>query len=155
MAPSAKVTASTTAQAENFGIEIVDVRIKRTDPPEENSQPIFAEMTAEREQEAREYRAEGAEQALRTRAEDHRTRTVIIATAQRDSEIIRGEGDATAVKIYADAYGTDLAFFSFYRTMQAYREALQANETTLVLTPESDFFHLFRSSEPLGVQAAP
>ena len=150
-----RATASTTAQADNFGIEIVDVRIKRTALPEENSQAIFAEMRAEREQEAREYRAEGAEQALRTRAEADRTRTVIIATAQRDSEIIRGEGDATAVKIYADAYGTDLEFFSFYRTMQAYREALLADETTMVLTPESDFFQFFRSLESLGVKAAP
>lgn len=141
MARAAEATAN---QAANFGIEIVDVRIKRTDLPEENSQAIYAEMRAEREQEAREFRAQGAEEALITRSRADRNRTVILANARRESEILRGEGDALAVKIFADAFGTDVEFFQFYRTMQAYREALQADDTTMVLTPDSEFFKFFR-----------
>ena len=140
-----KATDKTITQAANFGIFIADVRIKRTDLPEENSQAIYAEMRAEREQEARQYRAEGAEQSLRTRAEADRTQTVIIATANRDSEIIRGEGDALAIKIYADAFGTDIEFFNFYRTMEAYRNSMQDDDTTMVLTPDSEFFQFFQS----------
>ena len=134
----------TSAQAANFGIAIADVRIKRTDLPEENSQAIYAEMRASRELEARQHRAEGAEQALIIRSRAERTRTETIANAQRDSEIIRGQGDAEAVKTFADAYGEDIEFFQFYRTMLAYREALQAEDTTMVLSPDSEFFQFFR-----------
>ena len=134
----------TALQAQNFGIEVVDVRIKRTDLPEENSQAIYLRMRAEREREARELRALGAEQALRVRSRADRDRTVLIADAQKESEIKRGEGDARAVRIYAEAYSVDTDFYTFYRTMQAYREALLPDDTTMVLSPDSEFFQFFR-----------
>ena len=139
-----RASEATSAQAANFGIQITDVRIKRTDLPEENSQAIYAEMRAGRELEARQHRAEGAEQSFIIRSRADRTRTETLANARRDSEIIRGEGDGTAVKIFADAFGTDVEFFQFYRTMQAYREALRPEDTTMVLTPDSEFFRYFR-----------
>ena len=153
-----RATEATDAQARNFGIEIEDVRVKRTDLPDENSQAIYAEMRAEREREAREFRAQGAEEALRIRARAERDRTVLLANARRQSEIVRGEGDGQAVKIFADAFGTDVEFFSFYRTMQAYRTALQEADTTMVLTPDSEFFRFFRAIDdviPVDLAAAP
>ncbi|MBM3507547.1 MAG: protease modulator HflC [Alphaproteobacteria bacterium] len=153
----AEATRITSEQARQFGIQVVDVRIKRTDLPEENTQAIYARMRTDREREAREYRAQGAEEALRVRAGADRERTVLIAEAQRTSEILRGEGDAQAVKIYADAFGRDIDFFSFYRSMQAYREALPIN-TTMVLAPDSEFFRYFRSMlglDPPAEAAAP
>jgi membrane protease subunit HflC len=133
----------TALQAQNFGIEVIDVRIKRTDLPEENSQAIYARMRAEREREAREARALGAEEALRIRARADRDRTVLVAQAQKTADITRGEGDARAVRIYAEAYSIDPGFYNFYRTMQAYRESLQADDTTMVLSPDSEFFQFF------------
>ena len=146
-----RAAAATGAQAKNFGIEIADVRIKRTDLPEDNSQAIFAEMRAARELEARQFRAQGAEESLITRSRADRDRTVILAQARRESEIVRGEGDGLAVKIFADAFGKDIEFFQFYRTMQAYRGALQAVDTTMVLTPDSEFFKFFRGANVAGV----
>ena len=140
----------TAQQAAAFGLEVVDVRIKRTDLPEENSQAIYSRMRAEREREAREYRAQGAETALRIRAGADRERTVLLATARQQSEITRGKGDAQAIRIFAEAFGVDIEFFTFYRSMQAYREALRPNETTMVLSPDSDFFRYFRSLEGGG-----
>lgn len=128
------------AKAKENGVEIVDVRIRRADLPEANSQAIFQRMRTEREQEAKLIRATGQEAAQKRRAEADREATVIIANAQRDSEIKRGEGDALAIKIFADAFGKDPAFFAFYRSMQAYREALSDKTTTMVLSPKSDFF---------------
>ena len=135
-----------------FGVDVVDVRIKRTDLPQENSEAIYRRMQTEREREASEIRAQGEEQALRIRAEADRTRTVLISQARRESEIRRGEGDGEAVRIFAEAFGKDVRFFTFYRTMQAYREALNAEDTTLVLSPDGDFLRFLNSFE--GVLAA-
>ena len=131
--------------AATFGIEIVDVRIRRADLPEANSQAIYTRMNTEREREARETRAEGGEQALRIRAEAERERTILLAEAERDSQILRGEGDSEAVRIFAESFGRDIEFFEFYRTMQAYRKALNNDDTTLVLSPNSEFFKFLDS----------
>lgn len=152
----AEATRIMSEQARSFGIQVVDVRIKRTDLPGENTQAIYARMRAEREREARDVRAQGAEEALRIRSGADRDRTVLIADAQRSAEFLRGEGDAEAVKVFANAFGQDVEFFSFYRSMQAYRDALQANGTTMVLAPDSEFFRYFRSllGEPATAPAA-
>ncbi len=138
---------------EQYGIEVTDVRIKRTDLPQENSQAIYRRMQTEREREASEIRAEGEEQSLRIRAEADRTRTVLLSEARRDSEILRGEGDGEVVRIFAEAFGRDVDFFTFYRTMQAYREALNSTDTTLVLSPDGDFLRFLTSFE--GLQTGP
>lgn len=131
-----------------FGVEVVDIRIKRADLPPENSQAIYQRMQTEREREARELRAQGAELAQRIRARADRERRVLIAEAQRQSEILRGEGDAEAVRIFADAYGADPRFFDFYRSLQAYREALGDGSTSFVLSPDTPFFRFFQ--DPAG-----
>jgi len=129
----------------NFGVDVVDVRMKRADLPEENSQAIFRRMRSEREREARELRAQGEELAARIRARAERERSVLLAESRRDSEILRGEGDAQAVKIFADAFGRDADFFGFYRSMQAYRNALGAESTQFVMSPSTEFFRYFDS----------
>ena len=134
------------AEALEFGVEVVDVRIKRADLPEANSQAIYARMNTEREREAREFRARGAEIGLRIRARADRERTVLLAEAQRESQILRGEGDGTKNKIFAEAYGRDPEFFNFYRSMLAYSEALGQDDTTMVLSPNSEFFRYFGES---------
>jgi membrane protease subunit HflC len=134
------------AQGKSFGIDVVDVRIRRADLPEENSQAIFARMQSEREQQAAQYRAEGAEAAQTVRANAERERTVIIAEAQRDAQKVRGDGDAQSIRIYADAFGQDKEFFAFYRSMQAYRDALTGHGTSFVLTPDTGFFRFFENS---------
>ncbi|MGE0714570.1 MAG: protease modulator HflC [Alphaproteobacteria bacterium] len=139
--------------AANFGLDVIDVRLRRADLPEENSQAIFARMQSEREREAREFRAQGAELAQRIRSRAERERTVIIAEAQKQAQILRGEGEGESVKIYADAFGKDPRFFSFYRSMQAYREALGAGETTMVLSPDSDFFRFFSNRDGVAPPA--
>jgi len=140
-------------KAKENGIEVVDVRIRRADLPEANSQAIFQRMRTERDQEAKLIRATGQEAAQKRRAEADREATVIIANAKRDSEIKRGEGDAEAIKIFADAFGKDTGFFAFYRSMQAYREALNDKSTTMVLSPDSDFFRYLDNIA--GVAGAP
>ena len=134
------------AQGKSFGIDVVDVRIRRADLPEENSQAIFARMQSEREQQAAQYRAEGAEAAQTVRANAERERTVILAEAQRDAQKVRGDGDAESIRIYADAFGQDKEFFAFYRSMQAYRDALTGHGTSFVLTPDTGFFRFFENS---------
>lgn len=136
-------------QARGFGLEVVDVRIRRADLPEENTQAILSRMQSERERVAREARAEGAEQAQRIRANADRERTVLIAEAQSSSEILRGEGEREAIRIFAEAFQRDPVFYQFYRTMQAYREAFSGGETRLILTPDSEFFRYLRES-PAG-----
>lgn len=135
------------AGAKGFGIEIVDVRIRRADLPEANSQAIFIRMNTERKQEADEIRAEGREIALKIKADANRQRTVLLANAERDAQILRGEGDGEAVRIFAEAFNKDKDFFEFYRAMQAYREALGNEDTTLVLSPNSEFFKYLGSLE--------
>ncbi len=137
-----------------FGVEVVDVRIKRADLPTENQQAIFLRMQTERDREARELRAQGAEIATRIRSRADRERRVLIAEAERESEQIRGRGDAVAISTFADAFGQDADFFGFYRSMQAYRNSLADEATSFVLAPDSEFFRYFKSFEGLDIQQA-
>ena len=130
-------------EAEKFGIKIVDVRIKRADLPQANSNAIFARMQTEREREAREFRAKGAEMAVTITSTADKKVTVILADAEKKSEIMKGEGDGQRNKIFADAFGQDPEFFAFYRAMQAYEKALIGGETSLILSPDSEFFKFF------------
>jgi membrane protease subunit HflC len=133
-------------EADNFGIAVVDVRIRRADLPDANSQAIYQRMQTERQREAAEIRAQGAEQGQRTRARADRDVTVLVADATSKSEQIRGEGDGTRNRIFADAFGKDPDFFGFYRSMQAYEAGLKSGDTRLLLSPDSDFFRYFNSS---------
>jgi len=130
-------------EADNFGISIVDVRIKRADLPQANSDAIFRRMQTEREREAKEFRAKGAEMAVTITSTADKEVTVILANAQKKSEIMKGEGDGQKNKIFADAFGQDPEFFAFYRAMQAYQKALIGGETSMILSPDSEFFKFF------------
>ena len=130
-------------EAETFGISIVDVRIKRADLPQANSDAIFRRMQTEREREAKEFRAKGAEMAVTITSTADKEVTVILANAQKKSEIMKGEGDGQKNKIFADAFGQDPEFFAFYRAMQAYQKALIGGETSMILSPDSEFFKFF------------
>jgi len=132
-------------EAKKFGIEIIDVRIKRADLPQANSEAIFRRMQTEREREAKEFRAKGAEMAVTITSTADKEVTVILANADKESEIMKGEGDGLRNKIFADAFGRDPEFFAFYRAMQAYEKALIGGETSLILSPEGDFFKFFGS----------
>jgi modulator of FtsH protease HflC len=138
-------------QAKSFGIDVVDVRIRRADLPTQNSEAIYARMRSERQQQAAQYRGEGAEAAQSVRANADRERTVILADAQRNAQKLRGEGDAQAIEIYAKAYDQDKDFFAFYRSLQAYRTAFGGNNTSFVLNPNSTFFRYFEN--PSGTPA--
>lgn len=138
-----RISQQTNNSLQQFGVELVDLRIKRADLPAENSQAVFQRMQTERDREAKELRAQGAEIAARIRSRADRERRVLIADAQRQAEVARGEGDAEATRIFAEAYGQDPAFFSFFRSMQAYRQALADGKTSIVLTPQSEFFRYF------------
>jgi modulator of FtsH protease HflC len=138
-----QISDSVVNEAKGFGVEVVDVRIMRADLHPDNSPAIYARMQTEREREARTERAQGAETSQRIRAEADRDRTVILAEAQRQAQVLRGQGDADATRIFADAFNRDPQFYSFYRSLQAYRQAI-GEGTTLVLTPESEFFRFFR-----------
>jgi len=137
-------------EARNFGISVTDVRIRRADLPEENTQAILSRMQSERERIAREQRAEGAEQAQRIRATAERDRTVLIAQAQADADILRGQGEQIAIRIFADAFQQDAEFFQFWRTMQAMREAFSDGDSRMLLSPEGDFFKYFRELPDVG-----
>tara|TARA_E500000331_G_scaffold347701_1_gene388265 strand:- start:357 stop:1226 length:870 start_codon:yes stop_codon:yes gene_type:complete len=126
-----------------LGMEIIDVRIRRADYPEATSQNIFNRMRSEREQEAKEFRAQGAEEAQKIRSDAEKQKTILLAEAQRKAEAIRGDGDGEAIKIYADAFGRDKKFFKFYRSMQAYEKTFVDKDTTMILSPESEFFNFF------------
>lgn len=141
-------------EAQRFGIEIEDVRIRRTDLPEENTQAILSRMQTERERVAREARAEGAEVAARIRAGAERERTVILAEAQAQADVIRGSGEQEAIRIFAEAFQRDPQFFAFWRSLQAYREAFgEEGRSMVILTPDSDFFRFFKQL-PQDVRAA-
>jgi membrane protease subunit HflC len=141
------IRAEVNDSAKRFGMELIEVRIRRADYPDATKQNIFDRMTSEREREAREFRAQGNEQAQKIRADADKQRTVIVAEAQKEAETLRGEGDGQAIKIYADAFGRDPDFFAFYRSMQAYRTMVNegSGDTTMVLSPDSDFFRYFNS----------
>jgi len=130
-------------EAEKFGIKIVDVRIKRADLPPANSEAIYRRMQTEREREAKEFRAKGAEMAITITSTADKEVTVILAEAEKQSQIMKGEGDGQRNKIFADAFGRDPEFFAFYRAMQAYEKALIGGETSLILSPDSEFFKFF------------
>ena len=135
-------------EAENFGIKIVDVRIKRADLPQANSDAIYRRMQTEREREAKEFRAKGAEMAVTITSTADKEVTVILADAEKQSQIMKGEGDGQRNKIFADAFGQDPEFFAFYRAMQAYEKALIGGETSLILSPDSEFFKFFGNIKP-------
>jgi len=137
------IQASFNGAAQQFGIEVIDVRIRRADLPEQNSQAIYQRMQTEREQEAAEIRAQGNEEAQRIRSRADREVTVIVAEAERDAQIIRGEGDGARNAIYAKAYSADPEFFAFYRSMEAYKQSLKSDSTTMVVSPDSEFFRYF------------
>jgi len=133
------VTKSSNEKAADYGIEVVDVRMKRADLPAENKQAIFNRMKTEREREAKRYRSEGREEALKIRADTDKEKVIILADAYQTAEKTRGEGDAKAIETYANAFGKDPEFFSFLRSLEAYRKSISEN-TTLVLPADSEFF---------------
>ncbi len=133
-------------EAKGFGIKIIDVRIKRADLPPANSDAIYKRMQTERQREAKEFRAQGAEIAAKITSTADKDVTVLLANAKKQSEIMKGEGDGQRNKIFADAFGQDPQFFAFYRAMQAYENALIGGETSLVLSPDSEFFKFFGKS---------
>ena len=135
--------------AKQFGISVVDVRIRRADLPEQNSQAVYQRMQTERQREAAEFRAQGSEKSQQIRAKADRDVTVLLAEANSRAEQIRGQGDSERNRIFADAYNRDPDFFTFYRSMQAYDKSMQRGETRLVLKPDTDFFRYF--SNPSGV----
>ncbi|MCX7093010.1 MAG: protease modulator HflC [Methylobacter sp.] len=132
--------------AADLGMEIVDVQVMRIDLPEEVSSSVFRRMEAERERVAREFRSQGAEAAERIRADADRQRVVTIANAFRDAEMLRGEGDAKSAEIYAKAYGEDTEFFTFYRSLNAYKKTFSSS-SMMVLDPDSDFFRYFKQQK--------
>ena len=135
-------------EAAGYGISVVDVRIRRANLPEQNSQAVYQRMQTERQREAAEFRAQGSQHSQEIRAKADRDVTVLIAEAQSKGEQTRGEGDAERNRIYAEAYGRDPDFFTFYRSMQAYESGLRSNDTRMVLKPDSDFFRYF--GDPMG-----
>ncbi len=135
-------------EATGFGIEVVDVRIRRADLPEQNSQAVYQRMQTERQREAAEFRAQGAQRAQEIRSRADREVTVLVADATSKSEQIRGEGDATRNQIFADAFNQDPDFFAFYRSMQAYEQGFKHNDTRMLLRPDSNFFRYF--TDPSG-----
>jgi membrane protease subunit HflC len=135
-------------EAKFFGIAVVDVRIKHANLPPQNSQAVYQRMQTERQRQAAAFRAQGSQRSLEIRAKADRDATILIAQATAASEQVRGDGDAARNRIYATAYGRDPEFFAFYRTMQAYENALPARSTSMLLTPNSDFFRYF--GDPMG-----
>jgi membrane protease subunit HflC len=144
----AKVRQQMDEEAKQFGIEVVDVRIRRADLPPQNSEAVYKRMQTDREREAQEFRSQGTQKAQEIRAKADRDATVIVAEANSKGEQTRGEGDAERNRIFAEAYSKDQDFFAFYRSMQAYETGLSEGDTRLVLRPDSEFFRYF--SDPKG-----
>ena len=147
-----RIAANVNDEGRDFGLEIVDVRIKRADLPEQNQKSIFDRMRAERQREAAEFRAQGVGEANRIKATADREVTVIMAEATRKGEELRGQGEAERNKIFADAFGRDPDFFAFYRSMQAYEQGLRSGDTRFVISPDTDFFKYFL--DPQGAAAS-
>jgi len=143
-----QILAGARVKALEIGLDIVDVRLKRTDLPRQNLDATFARMRAEREREAADEIARGNEAAQRVRAQADRTQVEIVSEANREAEIIRGEADAARNAIFAEAYGADPEFFDFYRSLNAYRTALQGNNSTMVMAPDSEFFNYLKTDQP-------
>ena len=143
-----KLTEDTNQQANQLGIAIVDVRVKRIDLPEEVSDSVYRRMQAERSRVAKEFRSEGAEEAEKIRAAADRERQILIAEAYREAEQIRGNGDAKAADAYAKAYSKDAEFFAFYRSLKAYRQTFSKGNDLLLLEPDSEFFQYFKQMQP-------
>ena len=144
----ASVRTQLQAEAQSFGITIVDTRIRRADLPEQNSQAVYRRMQTERQRQAAEFRAQGNQRSQEIKAKADRDVTVLVAEATSKGEQTRGDGDAERNRIYADAFGRDPDFFSFYRSMQAYEAGLRSNDTRMLLRPDSDFFRYF--GDPTG-----
>lgn len=136
--------ANTDSAAAKLGIKIVDVQVKRIDLPKEVSQSVYSRMEAERARVAREFRSQGSEAAERVRADADKQKEIILANAYRDAEVTKGQGDATASEIYAKAYGEDIEFYAFYRSMAAYKETFANSANLMVTEPDSDFFKYFK-----------
>ncbi len=142
-----KIKDAVGSSSDIFGIKIIDVRIMRADLPKENSDAIYARMQTEREKEAREIRAKGAEEADKIRAEANKQKTIIIAEAKKNSDIVRGNGESESNKIYASSFGRDPEFADFYRSMSAYKTAFSNDKTKMIISPDSDFFKYFNNSK--------
>ena len=144
-------------EADGYGIQVVDVRIRRADLPEQNSQAVYQRMQTERQREAAEFRAQGGQKAQEIRSNADREATVIVAEANSTAEQVRGEGDGERNRLFADAYGKDPDFFAFYRSMTAYENGLKSNDTRFLLRPDSDFFKFFSNSsgKPPAAPALP
>lgn len=142
-----QVTQQINQFADGLGIEVIDIRIKAIDLPQEVSQDVFSRMRSDREQEARRFRSNGERQAEEIRASADRQRTVILAEAFREAEQLRGEGDAQAARIYANAYSQNEGFYSFYRSLQAYRDSFNSGDDLMLLDPQSDFFRFMRDQD--------
>ncbi len=151
----AKIRTQLDREAEGYGIEVVDVRIRRADLPEANSQAVYQRMQTERAREAAEFRAQGGQKAQEIRSKADREATVIIADANSTAEQMRGVGDAERNRLFAEAYGRDPDFFAFYRSMSAYETGLKANDTRFLLRPDSDFFRFFGSASGRPAASAP
>src|SRR5213592_226226 len=144
-------------EADQYGIQLVDVRIRRADLPEANSQAVYQRMQTERQRQAAEFRAQGGQKAQEIRSRADREATVIVADANSTAEQVRGAGDAERNRLFAEAYGKDPDFFAFYRSMTAYENSLKSNDTRFLLRPDSDFFRFFGSAsgKTAGAPAAP
>ena len=144
-------------EADSYGIQVVDVRIRRADLPEQNSEAVYKRMQTERAREAAEFRAQGGQKSQEIKSKADREATVIIAEANSTAEQTRGAGDAERNRLFADAYGRDPEFFAFYRSMSAYETGLRSNDTRFLLRPDSEFFRFFANSagHPPAAAAAP
>ncbi|HZT46878.1 MAG TPA: protease modulator HflC, partial [Hyphomicrobiaceae bacterium] len=149
----ARVREQLDKEARVYGITVVDVRIRRADLPDQNSQAVYQRMQTERQREAAEFRAQGSQKSQEIRSRADRDVTVLIAEATSKAEQLRGEGDAERNRIFAEAFGRDLDFFAFYRSMQAYEQGIKPGDTRMLLAPDSEFFKYF--SNPSGSGDAP
>ncbi|MCP4923941.1 MAG: protease modulator HflC [bacterium] len=134
-------------ESAKYGVEVRDVRIVRADLPKANSDAVYRRMRSDRERIAKMLRATGDEEARKIHAEANKERTILLANAERDAEILRGQGDAKAIEIYASAFKKDPAFFEFYRSLEAYKKSLNGQNTTMILTPEGEFFKYLNRSK--------